>query len=266
MSGSTKTKTTTRATGSQPAPVVVGGLVSRVPGDVRDQVVYGDDGSVVIHAQAPIDGIVMSVHRPCLLVVDGARLRLTSVDERGAGRDRRFVYRCAPWNPGPFEREGVVVDYNPDRVADARAERASLVVRMTLAVLLLPLFPLVGLLPEGVKKKMNEAGIYPSSSQTLSLLVEWMLLLCVTAAEMVCIVAGAVWPAIFCGFIALMLLIDIPHRLVMASSEQRDVGFMSWPRQLWLMVRGGLHNDELEVLPDARRARLPPKPPTTGDS
>lgn len=212
--------------------VVVGARVSRVPGDKGDQVVYGEGGVVVVYAGSVIDGAVVNVHRPCLLVVDGVRLRLLSVEREGAWH----VYRCGPWEPGPFEREGAVVDYDPDRVHEARKARLSLLVRVALTVAALPLFPFVGLLPQHLKERMRDAGIYPESAQMGSLVVEWALLLAVTSAEMIAIIAGSVVAAVVLGAIAVALCIDIPHRYI-AAADQRPVGLMSWPAELWRALR-----------------------------
>ncbi|MDP2339650.1 MAG: hypothetical protein Q8O67_01725 [Deltaproteobacteria bacterium] len=213
-------------------PVIVGATRGRLPGDSGDQLVYGDDGSLVVYATAPIDGVLISQHRPCLLVVDDVRFVVLAHTVEG----KHHVYRCQPWKPGPYDREGAVVDYDPDRLHHQRVERLHFAVRGVILFSLLPVMPLMGLLPENAKKKLQEHGLLPPGSQMSSLLLEWALALLCVAAELISIISGSLLPAAIFGFIAIVLVIDIPHRMVLAA-ESRDIGMFSWPRELWRAMR-----------------------------
>ena len=212
--------------------VVVGASHRRLPGDKGDQLVYGDDGGLVVYAATAIDGVIVSQHRPCLLVVGDARFVVLQHAHEGA----HHVYRCQPWNPGPYDREGAVVDYDPDRLHNHRVERLHYAARAALLVALLPFVPVLGLLPEDAKKKLKRHGLLPAGSQMSSLLLEWILLLLVVIAELLLVIAGSIVGAVICALFALTLLIDIPHRLVLAA-ENRDIGMFAWPRELWRALR-----------------------------
>ncbi len=217
-------------------PVIVGAKRSnaagRLIGDKGDQLVYGDDGGLVVYSATAIDGVLVSQHRPCLLVVDGVRFVIRTYTLEG----RQHVYRCEPWQPGPYEREGAVVDYDPDRVHHHRVERLHLFVRALVLLVLLPAVPVLGLLPEDTKKQLKEHGLLPGGSQMSSLVFEWMLLLLVVAAELLLVVSGSLVGAGLCALVALTLLVDIPHRVVLAA-ENRDIGVFAWPRELWRSMR-----------------------------
>jgi hypothetical protein len=212
-------------------PVIVGAARGRLPGDRGDQLVYDNDGGLVIHASTVIDGVAISQHRPCLLVVNGARFKVCSY----AAQDRRHVYQCRPWNPGPYDREGVVVEYDPDRLHNERVHRLHFAARGALLLVLMPIVPFLGLLPENAKKTLKLHGLLPAGSQMGSLMLEWVLLLAVVALELVLVVAGSGF-AIVCALFALTLIVDIAHRIVLVA-ENRDVGMLAWPRELWRAIR-----------------------------
>lgn len=239
-------------------PVIVGAARGRLPGDRGDQLVYDDDGGLVIHAASVIDGVAISQHRPCLLVVNEARFEVCSY----AVQDRRHIYQCRPWNPGPYDREGVVVEYDPDRLQNERVDRLHFAARGALLLALMPIVPFMGLLPENAKKTLKLHGLLPAGSQMSSLLLEWMLLLVVVALELVLIIAGSGF-AILCALFALTLIVDIPHRIVLIA-ENRDVGMFAWPRELWRAMRETepTSTDEPRASPpdpdEPSSARLPP--------
>ncbi len=212
--------------------VVVGANAS-VVGGKGDNVVYGEDGSVVVYAASVIEGVVVSEHRPCLLVVDGVQLRVLSVEREG----KRHVYRCGPWAPGPFEREGAVVVYDPDRVREARVEQARWYLRLAVVIVLLPLFPIVAVLSHEQKEALRERGLLPvTTGATGSIYFEWIVMILVVVLELLCIMGGAVFFAVVCGALALAMLVDVQHRMVLAM-ENRDPGMLAWPRELWRALR-----------------------------
>lgn len=212
-------------------PLVIGAARNRLPGDRGDQLVYGDgDGvgvGVVVYAAAAIPGVVLSEHRPCVLVIDDVRWRVDFVDREGG----RFVYRCSAWQPGPFEREGAVVVYDPERVHNERVERLSTTARAAAFLLFLPVLPVLGLLPSSTKEALRARGLMPHGGQLSSIYLEWMLLLFVVACELLFVVIGLVVPAILCGAVALVLIVDVLHRVVMANAGS-DAGMFAWVRQL----------------------------------
>lgn len=214
--------------------VVVGGSDS-VVGGKGDNVVYGEDGSVVVYAASVIDGIVVSQHRPCLLVIDDVRWRVRSAEQHGS----RFVYRCETWAPGPFEREGAVVVYNPDRVREARVEKAQWYLRLLVLLALVPLFPIVTVLSHEQKERLRERGLLPvTTGATGSIWFEWIVMLLVVVAELLCIIAGSVFFGVVCGVLALTMLVDVNHRMVLAM-DNRDPGMLAWPRDWWRSLRDG---------------------------
>lgn len=227
-------------------PTVVGKTARRLPGDRGDERVYGDDGTLVIRAGAPIESAEPSTHRPTLLVVDGVHWKLVAHTRAGA----LHVYALEPWTPGPFEREGLVIAYDPERVHHARVEELSLALRTVLLFALLPVSPFFGMLSEDAKNWLRERGLLPPASQASSLLVEWLLMYALAGAELLCIFGGALLPALFFGVAALVVMIDIPHRITLLA-EGRDVGMLAWPRELVRTLRSSSPADD-------ERPQLPP--------
>lgn len=218
---------------------IVGKRAHRLPGDRGDERIYNSDGTLVIRAGAPIDGAEPSTHRPTLLLVDDVRWRIVAHTRDGA----LHVYTLGPWNPGPFEREGPVIVYDPDRVHHARVEQLSLVLRTALLFALLPVAPFFGALPEGTKGWLRDRGLLPPAAQTSSLFVEWVLLYALTGAELICIIASALVPAAVFGLLAIVVMIDIPHRITLMA-EGRDVGLLSWPREFIRTLRARAPDDD----------------------
>jgi hypothetical protein len=238
-------------------PTVVGRSARRLPGDRGDERIYGDDGTLTIRAGAPIDGAEPAAHRPTLLVVDGVSWRLVGHAREG----KLHVYRLAPWTPGPFEREGQTVVYDPDRVHHARVEQLSLVLRAGLLLLLLPVSPLIGVLSEDAKEGLRERGLLPPASQATSLMFEWLLMYALAAAELIAVIAGKPLLAAGFGVAALLVIIDIPHRITLLA-EGRDVGMLAWPRDLYRALRDR-SPAELEASTPSTPAESPSALPTT---
>lgn len=213
-------------------PRVVGKNARRLPGDRGDDRVYGDDGTLVIRAGAPIEGAEPSTHRPTVIVVDDVRWRLDGHRREGP----LHVYALSPWNPGPFEREGLVIAYDPDRVHNARVAQLSLALRTVLLLALLPVSPLVGLLPEKNKAWLRDRGLLPPASQASSLLVEWLLMYALAGAGILSFLAGSLllWLALCAATFAVG--VDIAYRVTLLS-EHRDVGMLAWPREFVRTLR-----------------------------
>jgi hypothetical protein len=232
-------------------PIVVGANARRIPGDRGDQRVYGDDGTLVIHASSPIDGAVVSEHRPTVVVVDGARWKLLRHQKAGT----KDIYTLSPWEPGPFEREGLVVAYDPDRVHHARVEQLSLALRTVLMFALLPVAPLLGSLPVAAKQWLRIRGLLPPASQASSLAVEWLLMYVLAGAGIASFLAGSF--VLWIAFAAAVLVvgIDIPYRITRLA-EARDVGMLAWPREFIRTLR------ERSPVDDDRPSLPPPSPPS----
>ncbi|MBM4281254.1 MAG: hypothetical protein FJ137_11025 [Deltaproteobacteria bacterium] len=213
-------------------PTIIGRAARRLPGDCGDERVYGDDGTLTIRAGAPIQGAEPAEHRPTLLGVDGVSWRLDRHTREGA----RHVYALTPWSPVPVDREGLVVAYDPDRVHHARVEQLSLVLRAALLRVLLPVSPLAGLLPQDARSRLRERGLLPPATPATSLLCEWELMYLLAAGELLCALGGSPWLGAAFGIAALLVIVDILHRVTLLA-ESRDVGMLSWPRDLYRAVR-----------------------------
>jgi hypothetical protein len=242
-------------------PRIVGRPVRRLPGDRGDELAYGNDGTLVIRAGAPVDGAEPNTHRPTLFVVDDVHWRLVSHTRDGP----LHVYALVPWQPGPYEREGLVIPYDPERVHHARVEQLSLVLRTVLWLGLLPVAPLLGLLPEDAKKWLGSRGLLPPASQTSSLVVEWLLMYALAGAAIASFLAGSLLLWIAFGAAAFVVGIDIPYRITMLA-EARDVGVLAWPREFVRTLRQRLPDDDVGVDDgddDDHRPALPPssRPP-----
>jgi hypothetical protein len=109
-------------------------------------------------------------------------------------------------------------------------------------------------LPNGAKRALREQGLYPEGAQTASLVLEWALLLCVAAGELLLIMGGAVVAPVALGVLALLLMVDIPHRMVLAM-DHRDSGLLGWPREVWKLLREEAPSDH-EPVPPASEKRL----------
>ena len=226
----------------------------------QDELRHLDDGTLVIRTSAEIVGAVPGTHRPTLVVVDDVSFHLV-----GHTRDDSLhVYNLAPWRPGPFDREGSVVIYDPDRVLKARRQRWSFAARALCMMLLLPASPLIGLLPEAAKDRLRERGVIPPATQTSSLLLEWILLYALAAAELLAVIFSAVGVAVVFGCLALVVMVDIMHR-VSWLAEGRDVGMLAWPREFLAAWRQKLPAEDIVASShsDHDRALRRNNPPNT---
>ncbi len=111
-------------------------------------------------------------------------------------------------------------------------------------VLLLPASPLIGLLPEAAKDWLRERGVIPPATQTSSLLLEWMVLYGLAAAELLAIIGSAIGLAVVFGGLALVVMVDIMHR-VSWLAEGRDVGMLAWPREFLAAWRQKLPAEDI---------------------
>lgn len=221
------------ATPDDALPVVVGAR-ARLPGDRGDQVVYDVDGSVTIVTDHPIDGVEVGNHRPCLLRVNGETLRVAAVER--AARGARVTYRLVPFVAGMYEREGVVIDYDGDRVHDGRVARVEGALGVVVFVALLPLFPILGFLPESTKEALALRGFHFAGAQSMSMGLQWLLTVTSGFLAGVCFFTGA-WPAAAVAAVVwAALLLDFGHR-AQAGFDGRAVGFMTWPRELVAALR-----------------------------
>jgi hypothetical protein len=130
------------------------------------------DGSrLVVQSSADMPGWEVRAFRRKLILFRGARY-FVAAKERVEGR---YHYTLEPW---PDDREDIVggaIEYDRHLVAARDAESRARAAAAGVRALLLPLYPVIGLLPAVVKKRLADGyGISEELATTLSLWLELM--------------------------------------------------------------------------------------------
>lgn len=211
----------------------------------------GHGPQLVIAAAFPIEGLEASRYRNPVLRVRERRYVLLAVD----GDGRRPTYRFTLEEPNLYAPPGEELDYDPERHHERARARRRLVVAWLVYLPLVPLTPIIGLLPESVRRRLTGVGVDPSRAMRLSLSLEWLLLFFALLAYLFSggflTLAGALL-----GPFCLLVVIDIAYRVASDYDSQAPgmfgvVGaFRDFIVELWRTRHG--------VLPPAPDERPPP--------
>lgn len=176
------------------------------------------DDRLVLEAVFPVEGLEASRYRSAVLRVGDARYTLTAIE----GDPRRPTYRFALEVQNLYALPGELVVYDPDRHRARAHERRRLALAWLLFIPLVPLTPLLGLLPEGAKRRLGALGLDAGRATRLSLMFEWLLLF---FALLGYLFSGGLLsaPGAVLGALCLLLAVDIAYR-VAADYDNRAPG------------------------------------------
>ncbi len=210
-----------------------------------DELELRGDGLVIV-AAFPIEGLRATRFRNPVLRVGERRYTLVSVD-----RDqRRPTYRFTLEVENLYAPAGELIDYDPLRHHERARERRRLALAWLVFIPLVPLTPVIGLLPEGVRRRLTGYGVDAGRALRWSLNLEWLLLFFALLGYLFSggflSLAGAVL-----GPLCLLLVIDIAYR-VASDYDNRAPGmfgvvgaFRDFIVELWRTRPGSLppHDD-----------------------
>jgi hypothetical protein len=219
-----------------------GGPRSRVA-PCGDTLTFTGD-ALTLDAPTPIEGLVPSMHRRPVLVVDGERYTLLSA--RAAG-PRAVSYALERERESLYDLPGLPVLYDDERHLTRRKEKAANAAGWLAYAVLAPVMPLLGLLPQSLKHKLVGLGIDPTVSTGVSLGVEWFLCWPTVLLFLLTIVAEAPWHIV-------MIAASVPLTLV-ADLAYRWSGLQEDPPQQrgMLSVLPAAVHGAIEIARDARR-------------
>jgi hypothetical protein len=199
--------------------------------------------ALTIDTPRPIEGLVPSPHRRPVLVVDGVRYTLLGATPHGRG----VRYTLERERESLYDLPGLPTIYDEDRHITRRKEDAARAVGWVAYAVLAPVMPLLGLLPQGLKRKLVAIGIDPTLSTGTSLGVEWFLCWPTVGIFLLTIIAEARWFTVLtAAAVPLTLIADLGYRW---SGLQEDP-----PQQRGMLsvVPAGIRGT-IALVKDARR-------------
>jgi hypothetical protein len=199
--------------------------VWRAPcGDVLDL----SERGLVIVATRPLPGMEPSNFRAPILVVDGERFTLVSVDQ--------LTYRFTRTTTGLYEPDGKTFEYDGKRDAIERAEKRAVAQGLVVFVLLLPLWPFLGMLPEAQKNKLVALGVPMGATSNLSVMLEVPLAIGCGFGGFIAGLMGQNLAAGVLGALCLVLVVDFIHRYA-AAFDNKAPGMFSIVSEVVAWVR-----------------------------
>ena len=128
-----------------------------------------DGDRLVVESRADMPGWEVRSFRRAAIVYRGERYFVAAKEREGG----RFRYTLERWDDDRGDIDGGSIEYDADFVAardgDARARAAASGVR----AFLVPLYPLIGMLPGAVKRRLADGfGISEERATVLSLVLE----------------------------------------------------------------------------------------------
>jgi hypothetical protein len=177
-----------------------------------------------------------------------SRYRPTAVffeDERFAVRahhaeeHRLHVYELTPWPDDGIDPPGKVIEYDEDYVRLRERQRSVGQISEVLAMLAVPLKPVLGLLPARVKAALQTTiGVHPVEATRASITLEGVVaFLCAALAIIHIATAGVSTPElVHTVWLLPLILADAFMRFdAVLKEETHPPGFLEWllPARLW---------------------------------
>jgi len=160
-------------------------LPVRAVGCDRVEIVGGDR---IVVAKRELSDWVAAKYRPTAVEYEGVRYFVAEVTPKGKGlaapeRGRGWRYRLVPWPSDRTDLPGREIRYDASLVERREEEFGRAVKLGSLIVPLVPLYPLLGLLPSGVKASLEQHFAIASITTTRwSLRLEYLIGLVFAAA------------------------------------------------------------------------------------
>ena len=240
----------TRSSRGGAEALVVAGLGSMaVAGGVRyrgmeqvgsDRVVVAAGNRVIVLSRADMPGWEVRAFRRGAILFRGSHYFVAIKEPHPGG----FRYTLEPWPPDSHDIDGGVIEYDEHFVAARDAGRRTRAAASGVRALLLPLYPLIGLLPGSVKRRLADGfGISEELSTVMSLWLEFLVAAGLAALFTIRSMAGLYgsalgvrgpipWLASLTGFAAGGLLLIVPDLLMRYSKilaeSQYPWGFWEW--------------------------------------
>jgi hypothetical protein len=198
-----------------------------------------DGGRVLVESRADMPGWEVRAFRRTAIVYRGRRY---FVAEKIRERDR-VRYALEPWDEDRGDLDGGSIDYDESWVAARDQARRARAAASRVRTVLVPLYPLIGLLPGAIKRRLADGyGISEELATAQSLVLEGCVVLMVGAALSISSMTGIYGHAFGVesvpwlhdvgrtGTIALLLLVpDVVMRYAKILGESTYAwGFWEW--------------------------------------
>jgi len=194
-----------------------------------DRVRREPDGCLVVEAAVEMPEWRASRFRPTAVLFEGERFAVRS--HRSGGRGLH-VYELAPWTDDGVERPGLEVEYDEAFVQQRQRRRSAGRVADVLAMLAVPLTPLLGLLPARAKAALHGViGVHPATATRASITLECVCAaLCAALGVIHIATAGLLTPELrHTSWLLPLLVVDAFVRYgVVLKDELSAPGFLEW--------------------------------------
>lgn len=205
------------------------------------------DGRLVVESRADMPGWEVRDFRRAAIVYRGGRWFVAAKERSGGG----FRYTLEPWDDERNDIDGGSIEYDERYVVERDRARRGRAVAKGVHPFLIPLYPLIGLLPGAVKRRLADGwGISEERATVQSLVLEAVAALMIMALLSISSVARGIGPMFGvdsipwlrdsgrAGLVALVLVVpDIVIRYARILGESaHPYGFWEWlfrrePRQ-----------------------------------
>ena len=196
---------------------------------------------VIVFSRADMEGWEVRAFRRATILFRGERYFVAAKERRAGGF--RYVLERRPAEADD-DLGGAVIEYGAPFVAERDAARTARVAATGVQVFLLPIYPLIGLLPSAVKRRLADRfGVSEERATAMSLWLELMTMFALGALLSIKSVAGVYgqglgvrggipWLEDLGGFAAIALALIAPDLLVRYSrilaEDPRAYGFWEW--------------------------------------
>ena len=194
-----------------------------------------DHDGLVVRTAREMPEWRVSKYRPTVVHFMGSCYAVTQylADPNG-----QHVYLLAPWSKDSGSLPGHEVEYDDayvearDRLRRAKAQSG------VLAVLAVPLTPLIGFLPSGVKAKLHgRIGVHPTTATSASIMLECLIGAASLPLVLIHLTTGGTGLTTFVEDLfwlpALVLLDAVMRRNSVTSESTRPYGFYEWMFRGW---------------------------------
>jgi hypothetical protein len=206
-----------------------------------DRVRRESDGCLVVEAAVEMPEWRASRFRPTAVFFEGERFAVRS---HRTERRTLHVYELAPWADDGVERPGLEIEYDEAYVQERQRLRTAGRVADVLAVLAVPLTPLLGLLPARAQAALHGAvGVHPGTATRASITLECVCAaLCAALGVIHIATGGLLTPELrHTAWLLPLLVVDAFMRYgAILKDELSAPGFLEW------LVPGGRRGSHIQ--------------------